>query len=790
VTAIHRYRRLLILLAARLGSSLFPGLPLRLGLKRRGRETVGGIEASLSIIRDPLGIPTIHARSPADLFFGFGYAITQDRLWQMDLYRRTAAGRLSEVLGNRPLGVKPGSPLDAGSTVELDCLHRALGFFRAAQASRDILSLEATGALDRYTAGVNAALAAMQEAGCLPPEFYLLGYEPEPWTSQDSLAIGRLIAWMLCLAARAEMVLGALAGHPDLFPLLPVYPANAPVIVEGGSLPDVGGGGSNSWVVGPNRTRSGHPLLCNDPHLPMGLPGIFYQVRLQGGGFQVSGVTMPGLPGIVIGANADIAWGITSAMPDDADVYRESIHASNPHLYEVQGEWRRLKVAVEEIAVRGGPSKRVTIRYVPRGAADCPLLSDVLSLNAPVSLRWTGLEPSREMDALLLVGRARNLEEFREALRHFTLPAQNFLYADRRGTIAYFCAGRFPKRREGDGPFPMDGSSGDSEWRGEVPFDELPSLVNPPSGVIVTANHRIVDEAYPHELTYLWEPPYRARRILELLGQSGLDVEEMARMQNDVVSLQAKAVVGQVLRPAVGDLTGRVRHAADRLLTWDFRMGAESPEAALYHVFYERLRFLVFADRLNGAAPELYRGYFSLLHLPVNAVDRILAEGDAGWMPAGRGAMVSQALEETLAFLEGRLGAEAQWAWGGLHALTLRHPLGGGRALGSRILNRVLPMNRGPFSVPGDGMTINVSAYLLSRPFDPGVGPAYRQIVDCGDAAASRWIIPGGSSGDPLSPHYGDQLEDWRHGRYHPMMPDAVIAAEVLELVPCIRQRL
>lgn len=789
MTPIERYVRLLTLLAAQVITPLFPGLPARFALKRTGRQTVAGLERPVTIYRDHLGIPTIKAQTPPDLFFGFGYAIAQDRLWQMDLYRRLAGGRLAEILGDRPLAVKPGAPLDPPSVVQLDCLHRALGFVRVAQASREMISHEATAILDRYTAGINAALAAMHEERCLPLEFYVLGYEPATWAPHDSLAIGRWIGWMLCLAARAEVVLGALAGGADLSPLLPVYPEGEPIIVHGGGLLGGTGGGSNSWVVGPGRARGGYPLLCNDPHLPMGLPPLFYQVGLEGPGYHIRGATMPGIPGVLIGSNGQIAWGMTSAMPDDADVYRETLHTSDPHLYAFEGEWRRLKVRAEEIGVRGSSPRRVSIRYVPHGGIDCPLLNDILPLDLPLSLCWTGLEPSREIDAFLRIGRARSLKEFQDALRDYAIPAQNFLYADRQGNYAYFCAGRFPKRGKSGGPFPMDGASGGSEWKGEIPFDELPSLINPPSNVIVTANHRIVDDAYPHELTYLWEPPHRARRILELLEGGGLDTADMAAIQSDVLSLQAKAVVTEVIAPAIEELSGKARRAAERLLQWDFRMGAESGEAALYHVVYERLRFLVFADRLNQVAPELYRGYFSLFHLAVNPVDQILKDGDPVWMPEGRAPVVSRALEEGVAFLEGELGVEEKWAWGRLHRLTLRHPLGGGRTRGRQFVNAIARLNRGPFLHPGDGMTVNVAAYLLSHPFEAMVGPAYRQIVDLGNQHASLWVVPGGSSGDPFSPHYSDQLLDWREGRYHPMMQDSGAAASVLELTPKGRER-
>ncbi|MFQ5881320.1 MAG: penicillin acylase family protein [Candidatus Methylomirabilales bacterium] len=785
-----RYHRLLMLLLCRLLTPLFPSLPGRLTLKRSGRQVVAGIEGPIAVCRDRLGIPTIRAKAPPDLFFGFGYAIAQDRLWQMDLYRRVAGGRLAEILGDRPLAVKPGARLDPASVASLDCLHRALGLARVAEASLEILSSEARGALEKYAAGVNAVISAMQDARGLPPEFYLLGYEPEPWRPQDSLAIGRLIGWMLCLAARAELILGTLACHPDLYPLLPSHSDGELVIVPGWRSFGTGGGGSNSWVVGPGRTRRGSPILCNDPHLPMGLPCLFYQVGLRGAGYQVTGATMPGVPAVIVGMNADCAWGITSAMPDDADFYREVLHPSDSILYTVGGEWRRLKVRVEEIPVRGGFPRRVSIRYVPRGEADCPLLSDIFPLDAPLSLRWTGLEPSREMDALLKICRARDLEQFQEALRNFAFPAQNFVYADRQGNCAYFCAGRFPRRREGEGSLPLDGSSGASEWQGYVPFDELPSLINPPSDLIVAANDRIVDAGYPHELTYLWEPPHRARRIMQLLEQGGLEVADMMAIQGDTFSLQAKALVEQVIAPDMGALTGRARRAAARLLQWDFRMAVESGEAALYHCFYHCLRHLIFAEQLNQVSPDLYQGYFSLLHLPVTPVDRILGTADPAWIRQGRASVVGRALEEAMTFLEAELGAEGRWTWGRLHAFTLRHPLGGGRGLGTRLLNGIFQLNRGSFPHPGDGMTVNVAAYLLSHPFEPLVGPAYRQIVDLGDLQDSLWILPGGSSGDPLSPHYSDQLADWRQGGYHPMLPRSGPFSAVLELVPTGWERL
>jgi len=787
MTNTGRYLRLLTALAVRFLSPVLPSLPALLGPKRQGREAIVGITGPVTIARDRRGIPFIRAEAPHDLFFGLGYAMAQDRLWQMDLYRRVAHGRLAEILGDHSLPVKPGAPLQPTSMAHLDTLHRALGFTRVAAQSREILSSEAKEALEGYTAGVNAAIVALGRRGAFPLEFSLLGYDPEPWRPQDSLAIGRLIGWMLSFAPKVELTLGAFLGHSALEPLLPASPSEGPFIVTPGMPLGGAGGGSNSWVVGGGRTRHGKPLLCNDPHLPMGLPCLFYQVGLMGGGYDTVGATMPGIPAIAVGMNADAAWGMSSAMPDDADIYREELHPTDPTRYAFRGEWRRLVVREEEIIIRGKGPQKVIIRSIPHGQADCPLLSDLFPMASPLSLRWTGLEPSPEMDALLKINWARTLEEFREALRDFALPAQNFLYADRRGNIAYFCAGRFPQRKKGEGPFPFDGTTGASEWEGDLPFDELPFEINPPSGLIVTANHRIIDEAYPHELTYLWEPPYRAQRILELLEREGLEISDMAAVQTDILSLQAKGLVEGLIGSTFPELQDGARQAAERLLQWDFRMGVKSQEAALYHAFYDHIRRQLFAEQLNRIKPYLYDGYFSLLHLPVYPVDQILLTADPKWFPRGRGEIITRALEGAVRFLGEGLGPEEAWQWGSLHTLTLRHPLGGGKDLGGRILNRLFPLNRGPFPHPGDGMTVNVAAYLLSRPFEPLVGPVYRQIIDLGSPQDSQWVIPGGSSGDPLSPHYSDQLEDWRWGRYHPMHPGSDAWQAILELFPSSR---
>ncbi|MFQ5839439.1 MAG: penicillin acylase family protein [Candidatus Methylomirabilales bacterium] len=729
----------------------------------------GSVRGRVAIRRNALGIPYVTADNRWDLFAGFGYAVASDRLWQMDIARRLAHGRLAEILGDRGTPGGPAGLLGLQRLSDLDLFYRALGLGQGAQADLAVLSPEGVETLEAFASGVNGYMTAGRKRNPLPIECVLLGYAPEPWSPVDSLAIGRLVGWLLCLAFRGDMVLSRVARFEELRSLLPAASGEGNALRDLPVPPEGGGAmGSNAWVLSGTRTASGKPILCNDPHLFLSLPGFFTQVGLDGAGFKVAGAAIPGVPAIAIGRNDRIAWGMTSAMPDDADLYAETLDPADPSRFRVGEEWRRFVVREEMIPIRGAEPRRVRLRFVPRQGVLCPLMSDVLpGPGVPFSLRWTGLEPSRGLDALLGMNRSANLEDFHASLEHFAIPAQHIVYADITGNIALFLAGRFPRRPGRTGMVLLDGSGEGGAWDGPIPFHELPRLVNPGEGMIVTANHRLVPEEYPHYLTYLWEPPFRADRIQALLnGKGGLSVLDMLVVQSDQVSLQATRLLGSCLAPALPSCVGKAREWAERLLAWDGRMDADSQEAAVYHAFYDRLLRLIFEPRLEEKEAGLYSQYFSLFHLPVHVVDRLLTEADSSFLPEGRDTVVAQALTEAIAFLRKALGPKEFWQWGRMHPLTLRHPLGGsGTGLLSRALNGLVPFNRGPWPHGGDGMTVNVAAYFLSHPYAPAVGPAYRQIVDLGAQEESLWVIPGGASGDPLSPHYEDQLEDWRTGR-------------------------
>lgn len=760
-----------------------------------GERRVSGLRAEARIVRDAAGIPHIHAAHFPDGFFAFGYAMAEDRLWQLDLWRRMATGRVAECFGSRVAGGgNVPYPLRGLDLVQIDAFARALGFDRVGTEELRLVSAEGREALEAFAGGVNCRLAEALAAGGLPIEFAVVGLLPEPWRPEDSLAIGKLIGWRLSLAFQADLAHELLASHPLLRELLPRYrpewPSIVPTPVARGLLDldtgsrAVGGGsgaGSNSWVVSGSRTASGKPILANDPHLPFVLPCVWYQASVQVGPRRVIGGSLPGVPVILTGHNGQVAWGVTSAMPDDGDFYVETLDPARADHVLRDGRSVPMTVREEAIRVRGeaGP-RRVRLRFVNHGGVECPLVSDFTGVagEGALSFRWVGMEPWPALDAFLALARATSGREAEAALRLFAVPAQHFIYADQEGHIGYALGGKLPRRRPpGSGAVPRP-AGGDAGWDGYLPWEILPRLADPPEGLIVTANH----QAAPGLVDHFWEPPYRARRIRELLEGAGrLTADRVAAMQQDVRSVQARDLVGALLgaeAPGLG--APEARQAAGALLGWDGTVGADSREAALFHTFYQDLLRRVFAGPLEERAPGLFRRYFSILHLGVGAADAILSDPASAWFPDGRGALVEASLIEAWRRV-GRRGI----AWGRIHRLTLPHTLGAGRGL-SRVVDRILGLSRGPYPHGGDGMTVNLAAYLFTSPFTPLVGPTYRQVIDLGDLSASRWIVAGGASGDPRSPHYTDQLDRWRAGEYLPMVfrpPDAP-GGTLLRLLP------
>jgi penicillin amidase len=768
---------------------------LQRGLPSRFAQiALPAIERPVEILRDRWGVPHIYAESPSDLFFAQGFVHAQDRLFQMEVNRRVGSGRISEIVG--PAGLP------------LDRVARFFGWPKAIQAQVEGADSLAKQTLSAYSAGVNAYIDSQPR----PPEFTLLRYSPEPWGFADTAAIGAVLAWGLSVNWETELLRMALVevlGPEKAFDLTP-FAGEQYVSI----LPDLGideqmsdelikvyrsaldllplktvaaakGGGSNNWVVNGNHTASGRPILANDPHLPPTYPALWYENHLVGGDYNVTGFTMPGVPGVIIGHNERVAWGFTNAFPDIQDVYVERFHDVDSTLYEVNGEWVKAQIKEEVIRVRGQEAVVERVRYTRHG----PVFSDLLiDESRDLSIQWASYEDHNHMRAILEMDLASSWQGFCEGLRYWGFPSQNIVYADVDGNIGYVMPGKVPLRRQGMGLFPVPGWNNEYEWTGWIPFSELPSSLNPDDGRIVTANNRIVGASYPYLLTGEWLPDYRARRIKQLLEENSRQIlKTHARIQMDTVSLQARAFL-EIVLPILEDMPvpDEILQFALRLLKqWDGDMRADLVAPTIYsgwlvHFSQLSIRMAVgveLAERLfKSSPPETFQAD-PFLEMALDLSIQWLEKGSPAWVGDIQPILLPS-LRKTIQLLQREYGENPEmWLWGNLHKIQHEHPL-----IHIPGLGRSWEMEEIPAS--GDGMTINQADITPRFPPDPvKIIASCRMIMDVGEWDNSLSVLPGGQSGNPSSPHYEDGLLDWRDGRYHPFLFSRLRIEEVTEKI-------
>lgn len=563
----------LVIVLVTLGIVMFENAYINRSLPQtKGELSVPGLLAEVKVVRDENGVPHITAKNEHDLFFAQGFVQAQDRLFQMDLSRRQASGQLSEVIGE--------------AAVKRDKFFRTLGLRRAAKASYDAYNEEAKKVLQAFANGVNAYIELAKQEGRLPIEFRLLGYEPKPWTPIDSLTIGKYMAFDLGGHWQGQAFrYWALKNLPKekAYDLFPSYPKDAPTIVQ--AYKDVQlsvekafasavipreWNGSNNWVVSGKKTKSGKPLLANDPHLSLSTPSIWYQMHLQAPTLNVSGVIFSGIPGIILGHNEHVAWGVTNTGPDVQDLYIEKRNPANKRQFLYNGKWEDARVVKEPIKVKGGK----TIPYKVTITRHGPVISDFAYKddNMAFSLCWTALDPSTELQAILEMNKATNWQQFEKALEHFHVPTQNFVFAAKDGTIAYKANGKIPVRKKGDGLLPVPGWTDEYEWIGFIPFDRLPRVVNPKEGFIATANNKVIGNHYPYHISHHWAQPYRYMRIAQVLeSKNNLTIEDMKKLQMDQTNLWAKEFVPVLVQAVAGKPLSKIeRKALDELRNWDY----------------------------------------------------------------------------------------------------------------------------------------------------------------------------------------------------------------------------
>jgi penicillin amidase len=775
-----------------------------------GAIAVDGLKEEVRILRDQWGVPHIYAANKDDLFFAVGYIHAQERLWQMEFSRRLACGTLAEMVGELAL--------------DIDVFMRTVGLRRTAGQAAELVEKEGDevtrSVLAAYVTGVNAFIESHIDN---PPfEFAVLACQPSPWSLADVAACGLLLAWQLCLNWGIEILRADLIeklGEKRARELLPFCPPEASIVVasqrqsadiasyllalQKRAAGSVGSGtvppASNNWVIDGTKSATGMPLLANDPHLFIGMPSIWYEAHLVAPGFNVTGVTFPGLPPVIIGHNERIAWGMTVLPADVQDTFIEKFNPDNTHQYEFRGQWEDAEVCAEQFHVRGREEPVTREVLITRHG---PIMDSIMVgsaspevkkwLHEGLALRWTGHDPSNVVLALqgvIKLDQAGNWDEFREALRLLVCPPQNFVYADVDGNIGYQTNSLIPIRAKGQGLVPVPGWTGEYEWVGYIPFDELPSAFNPPTHLIATANNKIVHEDYPYLITHDWFPSHRARRIVQMLtAREKLSLQDFAEMHADVYSPWAGELAPFVagLEPQDQRQEQVLRHLRD----WDFRMKRDSVAASVFHVWYMKLVENAFRDKLGQ---DLYEHYFTK-QLGFNtfhflAIPDLLDYPSGFWFGNDRESNVENrdklaqlSLKQAIDELTEKLGPEiSAWRWGRLHAATFRHVLGIAPPL-DQILNA------GPVEVDGDWTTVNMNGFDYSAGFGAVCIPSYRQLIDLGNLSKSVSMHVPGQSGQPASEHYQDFVEPWAEVEYHPMLFDRETiekeARELLRLVP------
>jgi penicillin amidase len=735
-----------------------------------GELRVVGLNGPVEIVRDRWGIPHISARDPLDAFFAQGFCHAQDRLWQMELARRVASGRLAEVFGKDALDV--------------DRFMRRLGLHRAAQRDWDSANPSVRDTLGAYAAGINACLDGLLASGRLPVEFGLARFSPARWEPLDTLCYGRYFAFSLSPNWESELVrsrliarLGytAAAGlepdvwQPDTDALPRLEDWGPPEMPEPGEMPSVtlggGPGASNAWVVSGARSSTGKPLLANDPHLFPRLPSVFYEIHLAAGGeLNVAGASAPGAPGVVIGHNRHIAWGITATMADVGDLYFERIDPGDSRRTEFAGHWETGSLIREVIAIKGRAQPWIEDVLVTRRHG--PLLTPTPSLadeHRPLALRTMVLEAPSAASALLDINRASSWDEFRDAASRWGTPALNLLYADVDGNIGYQMVGKVPVRERGEGLVPSPGWSGQYEWCGALAFDDLPRAFNPPDGLWASANHD-VGKRSPHFLSREFIDPARYQRIRQVLeSKVRHSAVDFGALQADVVSLPARRLARLLVEHVTP--SGRLeRRALEELRGWDGRVGADSSAASIYEVFRNELIRARHGEAVGdllalllGVGPHPLLGTTSShFFLQTGRVLRFVEATPND--PA-----VRRAFRATVEWLSRRLGPNvATWHWGRLHQLHLEHALSIRKPLG-------MLFDVPSFAWGGDLETVRAGGNVPGKLAAGGPISAYRFIGDCGDWDNSLSCIPGGQSGHRGSPHYADQVDQWRRVAYHPL---------------------
>ena len=747
--------------------------------KYKGELKLQGLKSQVDVYFDKWAVPHVFAKNKKDLFYAAGYLAARERLFQMSMVALAVRGELASALGK--------------DFVKNDIYFRTWMINETAKKLSRNLNDTTTEILLMFCAGINARIEEIKNDP--PIEFKIMGFDPPYWDPAVVTGYARMMAWELQSSWEQEVLYGAIEsyfGREKLEEIIPKYDRQKPKIawqkfdilkpvfdsilenekfsrnVFGNPSSDVG---SNSWVVSGEKTKTGKPMLANDPHLAFRQPTRWYEMHLKAGDFNTSGMCIAGIPVPILGQTDRCAWGFTNVMTDDLDFFIEKVNPKNPNQYLIDKAWKQMDRRVETIKIKDLPDTTIIIRATENG----PVISDLHPLlknkNTVMTMAWTGHWETNEMDAFIGLNSMKNWKDFTEAVKHFGVPGQNIVYADIDGNIGWRPAVYIPLRLDADLFTPRDGTKSSNKWKGKVSFDKMPYLYNPPKGYIATANNKTIGNSFPYYISNLWADPSRAEQIVSRLDtMKNITIEDMKSIQLDQTSKFALELLPYILNTEEGGEKGNLKKAYAYLKNWDGVESVDSEAALVFHTTIRNLVLGIYGDELALLGKNYIESFMGLKYLHSRNLREVLKTGSSSWLDniytkekfETTHDIIRSAVINGVKEIEKKYGPNSSnWKWGDAHAVTHKHLFSK-----SSFLEKLFSLNVGPFRSGGSAKTPNAGGYSYNKPYKQSSGASMRRIVDLSNLNETQCVIPTGQSGLPKSPHYRDQADMFHKGKY------------------------
>ena len=741
-----------------------------------GSKQLPGVDDSVEVFFDEYGTPHVFATNEKDLFYVSGYLMARERLFQLSLSAASGRGELSLFIGDDRLSS--------------DIYLRTFGIPFIAKELDKKLDDKTRKLLFAYCQGINDWID--ESKNNWPIEFRILRSKPIKWKTSDVIAFSRLMAYELQQSWKGEIILGALVEELGIKYAKGLFPNDPDDIMIATPYNNMGAFynkiskeerkirsllgmdgtvmGSNSWVINGNKTESGKPILSNDPHLGTKHPSWWYEMHLKGGKFNISGVCLPGMPIPIIGQNENAAWGFTNIMIDDMDFFIEKINPNNPNQYKHDNSWKEITIRKETIKLKSGSDTTITVRSTHHGPIITDIHGSLKNSKKQISMTWSGHFMSDELPTLIKMATIKNWDDFSDAVKTFSVPGQNIIYADINGNIGWRPAVKIPIRKNAKNLLPRPGEDSAYDWNGFVPFNEMPFLLNPKKGFIATANNKTIDDSFPYYISNQWASPSRIKRIEEMLkDKTSTNLDYMQEIQMDQKSHLALEIVNHLLKTKSNDNNKWLNKGHNILSEWDFIESPNSKGALVYHYILNALLKNIYGDEMNKIGENYLIDFVNQPMVPVRSMISLLRAPNSIWFDdintnevESKSQILEKSIVDGIRLLEKDFGNnDNNWKWSKTHTITQSHAMGS-----QKILNTLFNFNLGPFPSGGSSGSINKAEYKLLKDFDVAVAPSMRRIVDFNNLNETKFILPGGQSGLQNSPHYKDQSELYKLGKY------------------------